>query len=273
MWSCRSRPNPAALTACATVALTLPATDGVAQEQPPGTVPDGPEFATVWIGEPLASLYTSEMARLREVCEPTEPACFETELDTAGVALAPVRGSPGGDTVGHLVAALRPRGRYPFTTLLFQSMEGSRIVVREDVGDWGYGITLPLADRADGWIRLLAPHAEVPLWVPTSAGGPGFGVVEVFGLPGRLWRLGPVSGAGPEGDRVTVPEAVYYVLEVSDGMVRLRPEVPADMPCGEEPTAEPAAEAGTVPEYSIPLEVLTAPDGRLAVEPAYPKGC
>lgn len=257
------------------VALTLAATSAAAQERhDSGT--DAPQFADVWIGGPLDSLYAAESARLQETCQPADTPCFAAELDTTAVTLIPVWSAPDGDPVGHLVSALRPRGRYPFATLLYRPEQGPDVVVREDVGDWGYGLTLPVAGRTEGWVGLRAPGATDPLWVPTDGERPGFGIVEVYGLAGRLWRLGPVPGTRADGASLTVPAGVYLVLEVADGTVRLRPEIPSDMPCGREPAdpgAVPAADPGTVPEYTVPLDALTAPDGRPAVEPAYPKGC
>ncbi|MGK7310608.1 MAG: hypothetical protein ACN0LA_00075 [Candidatus Longimicrobiales bacterium M2_2A_002] len=248
-------------------ALTI-ATSAAAQERP-GTTKDAPRFANVWIGGPLDSIYSAEYARLQETCENVDTACFAAELDTTAVVLGPVWSSPDGDTVGHLAAALRPRGRYPYATLLYRPTQGPDVVVREDLGDWGYGVTLPLADRAEGWVRLRVPDADPPLWLPADIERRGFGVVDVYGLSGRLWRLGPAVGTDAGGGDATVPAGVYFVLEVADGTVRLRPEVPSDMPCGGEPRPAPAS----VPEFAVPLDALTRPDGRLAVEPAYPKGC
>lgn len=250
------------------VALTLTAAPAAAQQQPV-TTKDAPLFANAWIGGPLDSVYSAEYARLQETCENVDTACFEAELDTTAVVLTRVRGSPGGDTVGHLLAALRPRGRYPYATLLYRPVQGPDVVVQEDIGDWGYGVTLPLADRTRGWVRLRVSHADAPLWLPADADDRGFGIVDIYGLTGRLWRLGPVDGTGGDGREVTVPEGVYFVLDVDDDAIRLRPELPTDMPCGEERAAPP----GSVTEYSIPLDALEDPDGRLAVELAYPKGC
>lgn len=256
------------VTTCLVVALPLTATPAAAQERP-DRANDAPRFANVWLGGPLDSIYSAEYARLQETCEPVDTPCFAEELDTAAVVLTPVWSSPGGDTVGHLVAALRLRGRYPFTTLLYRSRRGPDVVVHEDVGDWGYGVTLSLADQAEGWVRLRLPGADEPLWVPVDDQGPGFGVVDIFGLAERLWRLGPVAGTRADGTSVTVPAGVYFVLDVADGTIRLRPEAPWDMPCGDEPSPDP----GPMPEYALPLEALTGTDGRLAMELAYPKGC
>jgi len=273
----RTRSPTATLAGCFALATAMAlgaVSPGLAGGQEPAPQPvRPPRFAEVWIGGPLDSVYNAEYARLQEACAPADAECFATELDTTALPLAPVWSDTGAvEPAGRLTAALRPRGRWPYATLRYHPDDGPAITIREDVGDWGYGVTLPLADTAAGWLRLTVPGAATPVWIPADARADGFGVVEVYGLEGRLWRLGPVIGTDDgTGETAELPAGVYLVLDVSDGQLRLRPELPGDMPCGADP--EPPVDPTSAPVYSVPLDRLQDADGLPAVEPAYPKGC
>lgn len=227
---------------------------------------DAPQFVEAYFSGPLDSIYNAESARLEGVCRGQPAACFGTELDTTAVALADVFAAPGAaEPAGRLAARLRPRGRYPYAGLVFLATDGRQVPLFDDVGDWGYGMTLDLAEaRDDGWIRpwLLAPAG--PFWLRGS-GDVGFGVVEgPYGLEGRLWQLGPVQAGG-----ATLPEGVYMILAVEAGVVRLRAEAPQDMPCGDDPPAG----APTPPVHRVPLAALLDGAGRAVVRTAYSRGC
>lgn len=236
------------------------------QEQP--AVPAPPLFAEAWVGGPLDSIYNAEYARLSEACGP-DALCFRERLDTTAVRLAPVWSGPTDRQArGWLMARLRTEGRWPRAVLLFGG-NGAEVTLRRDLGDWGYGVTLPLADTTADRVRPIFPELDGPIWLARS-GGPGFGVLDVFGLEGRLWRLAPVRGHRRGGeDEVELPAGVYKVLEVPDGRVVLRPAVPSDMPCGEVDEPDP----GAPPVYEVALDRLVGPDGVPRVEVAYPKGC
>lgn len=230
-----------------------------------------PLFASVWIGGPLDSMYNAEYARLQAACPASDARCFEQELDTTSVVLTPAWPAPGApEPAGHLVAALRARGRYPHATLLYRPTDGPEVTLREDLGDWGYGVTLALADTVAGWIRPIFVEVDVDLWIPAEGASPGFGAMEIYGLEGRLWRLGPVAATRQsDGVRAELSRGVYFFLEVSGGAASLRPETASDMPCGE----EGADRREQVPVYTVPLDRLVGVDGLPVVEPAYPKGC
>jgi len=182
-----------------------------------------PTFAGAWMGGPLDSNYNAEYARVQAACRGLGDACYETELYTTAVRLAPVHAGPGtAEPVGWLATRLRPRGPYPYAALVYLGEDGDVTPLVEDLGDWGYGITLDLADSRAGWIRpwLLAPAGD--LWLSTE-GAPGFGVVEgPYGLEDRLWRMGPLRLAGGTADTDVLPEGNYMVLAVQDGTVCLR---------------------------------------------------
>jgi hypothetical protein len=226
-----------------------------------------PQFAGVWIGGPLDSIYNAEYERLQAACRGAGDACYAAELDTSAVRLAPVWPSPSApEPRGWVVARLKARGAWPYASLRFQDYDGSESTLIEDVGDWGYGSTLEVAEAADGWLRpwLLEPVGGG--WLSTD-GGPGLGVVEgPYGMEDRLWRLGPVVAESG----VELPAGVYMVLGVTEDMVRLRVELPTDMECGQ--PVDPASVADA-PIHSVPLSRLLDATGRPTVEVAYPKGC
>jgi len=238
--------------------------------QTPTAQEDGPHFADVWFGGPLDSLYAAEYARLDSLCAPVDEACFVDGIDTTAVELGATWEGPETDRPsGHLVARLGARGRWPYASLLFRPVSGNDVVLQEDLGDWGYGNTISVSETAARRVRLVLPEVIDPVWIDRN-GDPGMGVVEIFGLAGRLWRLGPVEGrrVGDDMD-VELPPAVYFVTDVGGGVVHLRPEIPSDMPCEVDPEPDPE----TVPSYEVLLDDLTGADGLPVVEPAYPKGC
>ena len=138
--------------------------------------------------------------------------------------------------------------------------------------------TVALRRVRDGWAQLWILEPVGDFWIEIDGSSPGFGVVEgPYGLEGRLWSLGPVaaepvSGAGAAAaTEVELPGGVYMILEVRSGTVRLRPEVPQDMDCGE--PGDSVARAEPMPIFEVPLTALLDPAGRPEVEVAYAKGC
>lgn len=261
--SARRGATPCLLTAA--LAAGILAAPCAGQERPETPVP---LFAEVWVGGPLDSIYTAEYARLNEVCG-SDDACFRERLDTTAVRLAPVWSGPtDSEPGGWLAARLATDGRWPRGVLLYRT-DGLEIILRQDLGDWGYGVTLPLADTTSDRLSPIFPQLSGSAWLPRSDAR-GWGVLAVFGLEGRLWRLDSVQGRRlSDGENVELPPGVYMALEVTGGHVVLRPEIPSDMPCGE--IEEPDPEAP--PAYEVPLERLVGPEGIPRVDVAYPKGC
>ena len=223
------------------------------------------------MGGPLDSIYNAEYQRVQTACAGAGDACHEAELDTTAVRLSPVWSSPaGGEPSGWLVARLRARGAGPYAGLLFASAEGVEVALVDDLGDWGYGSTLDVVEARDGWVRPWLPALAGEHWLGPD-GGPGLGVVDgPYGLEGRLWRLGPVAASGPGGG-IELPQGVYMVVEVRDGTVRLRPELPEDMDCGE--PIDATATAPSAPVHEVSLERLLDASGRPSVQVAYGRGC
>lgn len=237
-----------------------------AQSQPPA----GPLFAAVWTGGPLDSIYNAEYQRVQAVCAGAGDACHEAELDTTAVRLAPVFASPdAAQPSGWLAARLRARGAWPYASLLFIGVDGTVVPLIDELGDWGYGLTFDLVEANGAWIRPWLLAATDGPWIGPE-GGPGLGVVDgPYGLAGRLWQLGPLRAEGARGE-VVLPEGVYMVLEVADGTVTLRSELPHDMSCG-----EPVDSVGPTPNqiFRVDSSDLLDASGRPAVEVAYGRGC
>jgi hypothetical protein len=229
-----------------------------------------PLFVDVWMGGPLDSIYNAEYQRMQTACAGAGDVCYQTELDTTAVRLAPVFPSAEvGEPSGWLVARLRARGTELYVGLLFASVGGIEVPLIDDVGDWGYGANLDVEEARDGWVRPWLLASAGRHWLGPDS-GPGLGVVEgPYGLEGRLWRLDPVVPPRPGGTEL--PEGVYMVLGVLEGTVRLRPELPEDMDCGE--PIDSTAPAPPAPVYEVPLARLLDASGRLAVQVAHGRGC
>lgn len=267
----RVRPLIAASLALAATLASLLAACASAQDADRRVPP--PRFVDVWLGGPLDSIYNAEYQRLSSACSGQGDACRIEELDTTAVRLTPVwDASDGDEPVGWLVARLRTDGRWPRAALLFQSLDGDEVTLRDDLGDWGYGTTLAVRDARDGRVQpwLLEPAGDY--WIGESEQSMGFGIVDgPYGLAGRLWRLGPVQAEPADATgSVEVPAGVYMILELGDGRVRFRPEIPRDMDCGQ---SVDSSASDAVPVYEAPLTRLLDADGRPRIEVAYGKGC
>lgn len=259
----------AALLACAAACTPEPA-----RTQSPAP----PLFVEVWFGGPLDSIYNAEYQRLTTACAGAGDACWSENLDSTAMRLVAVHSSPNGAPVGWLATRLRANGQWPYAALLFRGVDGSEVGLIDELGDWGYGTMLDLRAVRGGWIQPWALAAVGDYWLDPSAEAPGFGVVDgPFGLEGRLWYFRPVgamavgAGRGAGAAAADLPEAVYMILEVSDGTVRFRPETPADMACGE--PVDPATAAAPVQVYAVPVAGVLDASGRPTVQVAYGRGC
>ncbi len=224
-------------------------------------------FADVWMGGPLDSIYNVEYERVQRACRGRGDACYAAELDGTPVRLAPVYDAPdaGREPVGWIAAQLRPRGQWPYAALVFQGADGQEVTLLDDLGDWGYGTTLALAEHRTDWLRPWLLEEPGGYWL-SMEGGRGYGVVDgPYGVEGRLWRLGPVESASG-----TLSAGVYMIVGVEGGTVSLRAEIPQDMDCGGADDVAPGPEPET---HRIPAEALLDAGGRPTVEVAYPKGC
>ncbi len=261
---------PAETTAAATSTLEAPTGAPSVAEPPARAAGLPPTFVDAYVHGPLDSIYSAEYQRLEELCRGQGDACWGQNLDSTAVRLSSYWLEASGDVpAGWVSARLRTQGRWPYAALVAQGNDGSTVTVFENVGDWGYGFTLPVRqvqrDRFQPWFL-----ADLGAWLSLD-GGPGFGVLEgPFGLTGRLWNFQPLEVAGADGESIAVPAGVYMVLGVEDGRVRFRAEIPQDMPCGEEEDSVPTVETEI---HEVPVEALLDDEGRPKVDVAYPKGC
>lgn len=254
----------AAPTAAPTVA------DAPGAPSPESAPPPEPTFVDAYVHGALDSIYNAEYQRLQELCQGEPESCWAENLDRTPVRLAPYwLGAETDELGGWLSARLESQGRWPYAALVAEGAEGTTAVVFENLGDWGYGMTVPvrqlLGDRFQPWFL-----ADLGAWLSLD-GGPGFGVLEgPFGLSGRLWYFQALETTEADGALVTLPEGVYMVLGVEDGRVRFRAEIPQDMPCGEDVDSVPTVE---VEVLVMPVEALLDEVGRPMVDVAFPKGC
>ncbi|NNF12561.1 MAG: hypothetical protein HKN72_05040 [Gemmatimonadetes bacterium] len=231
---------------------------------------DEPKFVDAYLHGPLDSIYNVEYQRLEELCRGQPEACWAQNLDSTAVPLARYwRGAGDDEPAGWLSARLRTQGRWPYAALVAQGDDAAAVTLIEDVGDWGYGMTVPIrqvqGDRFQPWFL-----AEMGVWLSLD-GGRGFSVLEgPFGLTGRLWYFQHLEAAGAVGESSIVPAGVYMVLGVENGQVRFRAEIPQDMPCGEDVDSVPTVE---VEILEVPVEALLDEAGRPRVDVAYGKGC
>lgn len=235
-------------------------------------VDDGPRFGLLWLGTRIDSLYQAEVARIQNACAPADTTCFARELNTQPLRLTRTYGSPDRSRpLGWLAAGMRTEGAWPDVALLHESDEGSTVELMERVGDWGYGLTLPLREVRDAWVRPAFPASSELLWITDAEGnGDRFDVVEVFGLAGRRWYAESLLARRvPDGVEVELPAGIFFIEEVERGRVRLRHTIPSDMPC--DPDAPP--DPKEVPLYDVTLSQLLRADGIAAVWWADAKGC
>lgn len=234
-------------------------------------VDDGPRFALLWLGTRIDSLYQAEHARVRDVCASADTTCFIRELDTTPLRITRTYGAPDRlQPLGWLAAGLRTEGPWPYARLLHEPDEGAAVELMENVGDWGYGLTLPLMEVRGEWVRPAFPASSGLFWLTDAEEDGDRFHVEVFGLAGLRWYAGPLRARRvQDGAVMELPAAIYFVQEVERGRVRLRPTIPSDMPC--DPDAPPDPE--DVPFYDVPLSRLLGPDGVPTVRWADAKGC
>jgi hypothetical protein len=173
------------------------------------------------------------------------------------VAVIPVRAAPRVDAErrGEIVLLATPgrgfriyaspgRGTaQPFTPDLFDP-------------DWGYGPHhhQTVLARRGSWFR-----------VPLPVLGAGWIRTEDWLAPGESVWLQQVG----EGELITTPRGDLYVLGVGDGVLRARPEQPADMWCDfdDPPPLAPWQ------ELRIPFDDLFDAAGHLRIEYKYTRGC
>lgn len=138
----------------------------------------------------------------------------------------------------------------------------------DGVDDWGDGVHTATRRVAGPWILL--PHGVFggEAWVRVEAEPAGPGLAgHVESIQGQLLRL--YAGSAVHGQ--PIPSGHYYGLREDSTTATLRPEVPSDMPCGDDVPPDPPPEA--VPNYRVPISALFSSDGRPRFEVAYPEGC
>lgn len=223
-------------------------------------------------GRILDGPYTAVTDRLLEICGSYRADCFRKHHDPVEIVVDTLRGEPdaGAGARGILVARLVVRestGALDFRLMARPANGGSERHLRW-LGDWGYGVGFVVREwTEDGWVRLPGSVGVRGGWVSTESGGLR-GLVE--GPSDRAWRFEALEARRTStGEMVWIEPGSYWILQVVDGTVRFRPEIPSDMPCGRSLPPDPP----DPPVYEASVAAFFGPDGRPKLERAYPKGC
>ena len=247
--------------ACAVVALVVgigtPGLNGA------GTQEDQADPGAIgWI-----RLYTPDQAEWLENQNRLETLCTDTARESAAwydcrtQKLAPKTRairlrkapSPRAGYAGDLVVVAAPALGLHASYVSPGGGVGRRVVPDLYDGDWGYGpyFHITVAERRGNWVRLPEDPFPPSTWLDAN---------DLGEMPFR--RLGPE-------DIVTSPVGDLFVLSVSPGVVRARPEQERDMPCNE------GEEGPVAPFTEIRLEgsTLFTRTGHLRLHVKYTRGC
>jgi hypothetical protein len=152
------------------------------------------------------------------------------------------------------------------------AQDGHDAVWREDVGDWGYGVNQYVVSTVPGWVQLPpGPHGNTG-WVRLvgyreTNGFPG----NVSSVVGELLYLENVEATLLDESMEThIVEGEVLIESIESGQVTFRPEIPSDMPCGED--VDPEAEY-PVMFYRAPIAHFLDENLQPRFRLAYPKGC
>jgi hypothetical protein len=178
--------------------------------------------------------------------------------------------------LGELMVVVRDSQWLGFGIDFIEVTKNKRKKWINDVGDWGYGIDHyvidskgrpPKHDTSSKGKWVLLPENPFPK-------GAWLNVEEVDGrvysLKNRLVAFPSIIALNLTASRKEeISDGIYFIKEITDGEVIFRPEIPSDMPCGEDPVDPPKSE---IIFYEVSIQDLYI-DGHLILSPAYPKGC
>jgi len=137
-------------------------------------------------------------------------------------------------------------------------------------GDWGYGVHIAVRH----WTTVTRPDGESRAWVRIPGAGSvqgGWLALGQGGLRGWMTPAEEPVWAVATGDRAELGLAFdhFRILDIADGWVTMREEIPSDMPCGPDLPPDPLDPA--VARLRV-AELFTA-GGMPRIEVAYPRGC
>ncbi len=217
--------------------------------------------------------YQNESRRLLEECGGYNSACFGEKMNPIEWKLADVSESPdaNGSIIGEIVAYLYV-GSEKYSGL--QIGLGFRPTGREDlvdwmrqIGDWGYGINFYIFRLVDNWIQLPSDPFPKSAWIRTD--NPNFNI-RVYSIKDMLLRLPEVPSTNIESrEQEQLLSGNYLIVDVTAKHVVVRPEIPSDMPCGEDIT-DPSP---LPPTYEIDRKEMFDTNNKPRFFVAYPRGC
>jgi hypothetical protein len=236
----------------------------------------------------LDEWYQSESDRLVKQCS-QEAECWRREMKPREWIQGPVFGKPDAASapLGHIVALARVMKDAAAleVPLVFRATDGTVVDWITD-HDWGYTTAVYVRDvRPGDWVRLPQPGAP-NAWVKIGDGPsqlPGYLQDDLGGELVRI-RGGLAAVDRKTGRPIRLPEAppdswkpeqgAYYLIERirPDGWIEFRPEVGADMACGNEEDEKQVVTPVTS-RYRIRLDSLFDKIGRPMLTLSHPKGC
>jgi hypothetical protein len=225
----------------------------------------------------IGTLAEKEQARLRKLCGtpwPNRDGCVTRNLRPTHYRLSLLHGEPraGSTIVGTIYAVLRPlSAEYEMfrvgLDVEFTHQRGRFHPWIDDVGDWGYGITLDGEVRISGdWAQLLSPVMSVEAWIPVHAQDL---LLIVSPLAGHIVDLEPFRATAPDGTSIVITSTSYLVTRVAGDVVEFREEIPSDFACGD----DPGPPAVMPPILRAEPAAFFAADGRPRFSTTYTKGC
>jgi hypothetical protein len=129
-------------------------------------------------------------------------------------------------------------------------------------GDWGYSSIYHTALRRSGdWVQLPRRPFPEPVWIDLRDLGALAEVKPIQSFHVIDLRTVPFTGSA-------------LIVGIDASQVRIREEIPSDMPCGEEFSEEQIREAEQkARSVTMPLRELFDSDGHLLIAVKYSRGC
>jgi hypothetical protein len=140
------------------------------------------------------------------------------------------------------------------------------------ISDWGYGINQFVLDVLGNWCHLpqgpFPPHA----WINVVQQGTGRLSGSSHSVVNEL--VLSFDSLAATNVRTKKEEFLYgnfMITQIAAHSIVCRPEIPSDMPCGDDNPVDPPKDA--VPFYRIDSKAIIEEMIQLKVSTAYPKGC
>lgn len=158
--------------------------------------------------------------------------------------------------------------------ILYFRPEGSEelVVWNDSIGDWGYGIHTYSPETSENFVRLLPNPFPENSWVQIDTKSKDALKGYTESLVGRLIHIQKMNALNlTTQNNMLIEQGNYMVLKFTGDTYLIRPEIPTDMPCGEEEIGE--FDDSMVVRYQVKFEKLVDKENKPRFKLAYPKGC